>query len=160
MAEPRGATAPINPLVQRLMHVYWRVARGLTVGVRAVVLRNDEVFLVRHTYVRGWHLPGGGVEVGETVHDALARELAEEGNITLIGRPVLYGIYFNTRVSRRDHVALFVVRDFAQSAPRGSDREIAEAGFFPLAALPEGVTQGTARRLAEVAGGGPPSPEW
>ena len=160
MVERRGDPAPINPLVQRLMHAYWRVARGLTLGVRAVVLRNEEVFLVRHTYVRGWHLPGGGVEVGETVYDALARELVEEGNITLIGRPALFGMYFNTRVSRRDHVALFVVRDFAQSAPRGSDREIAETGFFPLTDLPGGVTQGTARRLAEVVGDAPPSPDW
>ncbi len=160
MAEPLGDVAPINPLVRRLMHAYWRVSRGLTVGVRAAVLRHDEVFLVRHTYVRGWHLPGGGVEAGETVHDALARELAEEGNITLNARPALFGIYFNTLVSRRDHVVLFVVRDFSQASPRGRDREIAETGFFPLASLPAGVTAATERRLAEVAAGAPPAAKW
>jgi ADP-ribose pyrophosphatase YjhB (NUDIX family) len=160
MVESLPDSAPLNPLVRRLLHIYWRFVRGLTVGVRAVVLRNDEVFLVRHTYVRGWHLPGGGVEVGETVYEALARELAEEGNIVLNARPALHAIYFNRQVSRRDHVALFVVRDFTQSSPRGGDREIAETRFFPLKALPEGATQATWRRLAEVTGGAPVSPDW
>ena len=62
----------------------------------------------------GWHLPGGGVETGETLLTALARELMEEGNIRLTAEPKLHGVFFNARVSRRDHVALYVVRDFVQ----------------------------------------------
>lgn len=56
-----------EPHLRRVFHLYWRVARGMTLGVRAVVLDGDNrVFLVRHSYVTGWYLPGGGVEVGET----------------------------------------------------------------------------------------------
>ncbi len=157
----RTEPAAINPLVHRLMHLYWRISRGLTMGVRAVVLDEAErVFLVRHTYVDGWHFPGGGVEVGETVRDALQRELAEEGNIVLSGEPALHGIFFNSYRSRRDHVAVFVVRAFAQSAPRAADREIAEAAFFPLRTLPEGTTRGTRARLDEIVENRPQALHW
>ena len=47
-------------------------------------------------------LPGGGVEVGETLATALARELREEGNIRLTDPPHLFAIYLNRRDSRRD----------------------------------------------------------
>src|ERR1700709_2464574 len=97
----------IEPVVRRILHLYWRFARGMTLGVRAVVLdRDDRVFLVRHSYVPGWHLPGGGVEGGQTFGDALRRELAEEGRIELAGDPALHGIFLNSHVSPRDHVAV------------------------------------------------------
>src|SRR5947207_4472519 len=97
----------LEPMLRRGFHVYWRFARGMTLGVRAVVLDGDSrVFLVRHSYVAGWHLPGGGVEVGETFREALRRELAEEGRIELSGEPALQGIFLNSHVSRRDHVAV------------------------------------------------------
>src|SRR5450755_3283813 len=93
----------VEPLLRRAFHLYWRFARGMTLGVRAVVLDGDgRVFLVKHSYVSGWHLPGGGVEVGETCRDALGRELAEEGRIELSGEPTLHGLFFNGHVSPRD----------------------------------------------------------
>jgi 8-oxo-dGTP pyrophosphatase MutT (NUDIX family) len=109
------------------------------------------VFLVRHTYVPGWHLPGGGVERGETAFAALVKELREEGNLELTGPPSLVQVYFNGRISGRDHVLLYRV-DVTQTAPRGADREIAECGFFDPETLPEGTTDATRRRLAELRG--------
>src|SRR3954468_10273945 len=100
-------------LVSRTLHLYGRFARGLTLGMRAAVLDPaGRVFLIRHTYVRGWHLPGGGVEAGESARSALARELREEACIEIVGEPRLHGLYFNRNVSNRDHVLLYVVRDF------------------------------------------------
>ncbi|MCB5173839.1 NUDIX domain-containing protein [Microvirga lenta] len=143
------------------LHSYWRVSRGLTLGVRGAVLDSQgRVFLIRHTYVAGWHLPGGGVETGETPLQALKRELHEEARIDIAAPPQLFGVFFNARVSRRDHVLVYVIRDFTVVEPKQPDREIAEAGFFPLDALPEGTTAATRRRLAEIVSGEPLAETW
>lgn len=151
----------LEPAVRRFLHLYWRFSRGLTMGVRAIVVDGQgRVFLIRHSYVAGWHLPGGGVEPGETLIAALTRELAEEGNITLAEPPALHGVFFNSRVSRRDHVAVFVVRGFHQAQPPQPNREIIEHRFFAPDALPEGTTPGTRRRIAEVLRGVPIAERW
>lgn len=132
----------------------------MTLGVRGAVFdAQGRVFLIEHSYVEGWHMPGGGVEAGESVVSALARELAEEGNIAISGRPVLHGIYFNNHVSRRDHVALYVVRDFRQDTPQ-PNAEIVAHGFFALDALPPGTTRATRARLDEILSGTPPAERW
>jgi 8-oxo-dGTP pyrophosphatase MutT (NUDIX family) len=143
------------------IHLYWRMSRGLTLGVRGLVVDDEgRVFLVKHTYIHGWHLPGGGVEPGEAVLNALARELKEEGNIELVDMPTLFGVYFQPAVSRRDHVVLFVVRHFRQPAPPVPDREIMAHGFFSRDALPHDTSTATRTRIAEVMAGAPVSPRW
>ena len=150
-----------EPVLRRFFHLYWRFARGMTLGVRAVVLDGDSrVFLVKHSYVSGWHLPGGGVEVGETVADALRRELVEEGRIELTGEPALQGVFLNGRVSRRDHVAVYLVRQFRQDRLPEPNREIIACGFFDVGALPAGTTTGTRLRISEVLEGKPRMATW
>ena len=143
------------------MHTYWRFARGMTLGVRGIVLDDrDRVFLIRHTYVSGWHLPGGGVETGETALQALERELREEACVAVGERAQLHGVFFNGKISRRDHVIVYVVRDFSVTGSKAPDREIAEAGFFPCEQLPEETTAATRRRLAEVLWDHPVAETW
>src|SRR5262245_21576612 len=114
-----GIRRTLEQALRWVLRLYWRFARGVTLGVRALVVDGGgRVFLVKHSYVRGWHLPGGGVETGETLIEALSRELAEEGNIRLGAAPKLFGIYFNKRISRRDHVALFIVREIGRASCR------------------------------------------
>src|SRR5882672_1361250 len=154
-----GMRESIESAMRRCMHLYWRLTRGLTLGVRGLVIDDDRrVFLVQHTYVRGWHLPGGGVEPGETLLDALIRELREEANIEPTAPPRLHGIFFNERVSRRDHVAVFVVKDFRQIGAPVPDHEIVAHGFFPLDELPSDTTAATrAASLRSWAGRRPAS---
>ena len=66
---------------------------------------------------------------------ALERELREEGNIELTEPPVFHAVYFNRRMSRRDHVALYIVRSFRQIAPPQPNSEIVAHGFF----APDGI---------------------
>jgi ADP-ribose pyrophosphatase YjhB (NUDIX family) len=151
----------LEPLIRRLLHFYWRFSRGATLGARAMVIDGKgRIFLVKHSYVEGWHLPGGGVETGETMLEALTRELAEEGNIQMTTPPVLHGVFFNKRASRRDHVALFIVREFRQDGPPVPNHEIIEHGFFAPDALPNGVSRATRARVAEVIGGVAISELW
>ncbi len=151
----------LEPALRRSFHLYWRFARGMTLGVRGVVLDSDNrVFLVKHSYVAGWHLPGGGVEVGETFRDALTRELAEEGRIEILEEPALHGIFLNRHVSRRDHVAVYLIRHFRQDRPPEPNREILETGFFETGALPAETTQGTRLRISEVLEGRAPIATW
>ncbi|MER8373894.1 NUDIX domain-containing protein [Mesorhizobium sp. M1406] len=146
----------------RLFHLHFVLRRPMTLGVRGLIhdMASNSIFLIRHTYVPGWQLPGGGVEVGETLAEALARELAEEGNIALTSPPMLKSMHFNRRASRRDHVGFYVIEHFSQTAPKLPDHEIAEACFFPLDRLPEKTTPATLRRIAEVFDGEQPSPYW
>ena len=151
----------LEPLIRVLFHIYWRFSRGLTVGVRGLVFDGEgRVFLVKHSYVAGWHLPGGGVEKGETLLAALARELREEGNIELDGAPALHAIYFNRRISSRDHVALYVVRSFQQTAPPKPNHEIVAHGFFAIQDLPAETSRATRERIAEVMTGRSASETW
>ena len=139
-------------VLTRIAHFVYFFIKGMTIGVRAACFDDQgRLFLVRHSYIPGWHMPGGGVERRETVREALAKELREEGNLELTAPPRLVHVYFNRRTSKRDHV-VFYHCEVRQIAPRVKDHEIIETGFFPLDALPAGTTSATYRRLRELAG--------
>ncbi|WP_245415438.1 NUDIX domain-containing protein [Hoeflea marina] len=147
-------------LVTRAIHVWFALTRAMTLGVRAACYDAEgRIFLVKHSYVPGWHMPGGGVERGETVLAALAKELSEEGNLVLDAEPRLFAVYFNHLTSPRDHVVFYRCQ-VSQTAPKLRDAEIIDTGFFDTSNLPEGTTGATRRRLAELSGSATPSQVW
>lgn len=150
----------IEPFTRPLFFLVSRLTRGMTLGVR--VLATDpqgRVMLVKHTYLAGWWLPGGGVDRGETTPDAAMRELREEAGLVATTPPRLISVHSNERFFRGDHVLVFAVDDFSLTE-RTSHGEIAEIGWFDPADLPDDAHRSTRARLAEIFGGATVDPAW
>lgn len=149
------AGTPANGLKQRLfrklLHRYFLLSRGLTMGVRCVILnREREVLLVKHTYIAGWHLPGGGVDIGETVEEAIVREVQEETVFHLIESPQLVSVYFCNETSNRDHVILFVATKFLETKSELESFEISDSKFFSIENLPDEIDEQTKRWMSDA----------
>ena len=126
----------------------WRrmLLQPLTVGVKVILARDDQVLLVRHTYQPGWFLPGGGVKRGEALEAAARREAWEELGATL-DEVTLFSVYSHVRTYKNEHIAVFVSDTF--SLIEKQDYEIAELAFFPLTDLPPNIDQGSYQRIQE-----------
>ena len=153
------------PILYRLARPFfarlWVVLRGLTMGVRGVVIDGEgRILLIRHGYMPGWTFPGGGVEINETVYDALQRELREEANVEITGPVTLLGVFHQPQFSKRDHVLVYVIRSFTWNGAHKPNLEIAECAFFSRDALPADMSRGARRRLAEIFEGVPVSNLW
>jgi 8-oxo-dGTP pyrophosphatase MutT (NUDIX family) len=150
-----------RPALRRLFLLGALATRGVTLGVRGIARDSTgRVCLVRHTYIAGWHLPGGGVERGESAEEAMVREFREEAELRTEAPLRLLGLYRNASAAPRDHVALFLAPSFSLLRDKMPDREIAECGFFPADAPPQGTTRGTLARLRELHENSPPASQW
>lgn len=137
-------------LLTKALQRYWRMTRAVTLGAQVMVIDADRrVLLVRHGYRPGWHFPGGGVDRGESLIDAAARELREETGVLAREPLALFGIYTNFAAFPGDHVAVFSLMQFERGPVPKPSAEIAEQGYFPIDAPPAGTSPGTCARLAE-----------
>ena len=111
---------------------------GPSLAVDAVWIARGRLLLIRRgrpPFRGAWALPGGFVEIGETVEHAVVRELREEtGRSARVDR--LIGVYSDPMRDPRKHTVsvVFAMRG-RPGRPRGGD-DAAEAAWHPLAGLP------------------------
>lgn len=150
----------LEPRVRPLTHALMRQARGLTLGVRGLVTDDQgRILLVEHTYIHGWHLPGGGVEKRETAEMALERELVEEAGVRLTAPARLLSVHSNERHHPGDHVLIYHCPTWEPCRPT-SRGEIRRRDWFAPDGLPDGASAGTRRRIAEMLDGRRPDLFW
>ena len=127
------------------------------VGVGAVVLREGRVLLVRRGVAPAnglWAIPGGALELGETLKEAAEREILEETGITIrAGEPV-----FTCDVLVRDddgrirfhYVIVDLAADYVSGEVMGGDDAL-EARWVAPEELPElSATKTTLNLLRQI----------
>ena len=132
-----------------------------SVGVRILVINSkNEILLVEHTYVDGWHFPGGGVNRNESMHAAAKRELWEESGVIATKTLSIFNIYHHDIHGVTDYPILFVTSDFQNDPNAVLSPEIKQAKWFSLNALPSTITQSTQNRINEYFYQAPVSELW
>lgn len=127
---------------------WWRLT-GVTVRGCRVLVQDPagRVLLIRHSYGSGnWMLPGGGVDRGETPLAAAMREVREETACRL-DRVLAIGMV-DHRPQERNH-EVHLVAGWTDDAPQADGREIVEAAFFALDALPDRLSSPLASLLPD-----------
>lgn len=127
--------------------IYYFFFRKTTVGARALVIKDDCVLLIEHTYMPGWYTIGGKVESGESPRQAIQRELLEEVGIVAHSLE-LFNIYHSQNQMHDDYIALYLCKEFSEHDSI-SILEIKQKKWFKLNELPSNITPATLKRIKE-----------
>ncbi|MCU0599521.1 MAG: NUDIX domain-containing protein [Desulfobacterales bacterium] len=121
-------------------------ARLFVPGVRAVITdKTGDILLQRRTDSGLWGLPGGSVELDETVLEALKREILEETSLNVIDAEPM-GVYCGPGQKfvypNGDQVQCFAIAFIVtkwSGHPQADQMEGSETRFFPISYLPENL---------------------
>lgn len=131
----------------RLFHMTKRILGWASIRVRVLIFNErGELLLMRQPLSpQWWLLPGGGVKRGETLQQALIREMQEEFGFTALRDVQVIGAYSDFMDARMDYLVLF--RSTTHETPIRNSWEVTEVRFFPLHDLPENCAPSVLRRI-------------
>lgn len=131
------------------------VLRHPVVGVAAAARTADgRWLLIRRCDTGGWALPGGTLEWGETLSQAVERELLEEAGVERIGSCELFSVYSRPERDYRFHAVTILVTALVDEPRRmpKNPLEIAEVRLFAADDLPATLSMGMTDMLGDVLG--------
>jgi len=131
-----------------------------TIGARGILIDDNKVLLIRHSYLPHWQFPGGGVDVGETFENTMRREVLEETGYLVNGAVELYGVFHNIEATNRDHLAIYIARDFEIAHQFKPSREIVDMQWFDINELPNNIATSAKRRIDEIFNGVAKDLKW
>ena len=117
------------------------------VGVFAVIEREGRFLLARRSDIDWWNLPGGGLELDETVEQGVAREVFEEVGVTIIIARLI-GVYSKPR--KREIVLSFLCHMAPGSAEPGTSDEVVEVAWFMPGEFPTNLLPKHRQRLDDA----------
>lgn len=129
------------------------VLRHPVVGIAAAARTTDgRWLLIRRRDTGGWALPGGTLEWGETLAQGVARELAEEAGVDLLGPSELFNVYSRPERDYRFHAVTVLVTATVSEPSRAPKNplEIGEVRLFEPEALPPVLSMGMTEMLRDV----------
>ena len=149
MAIPRGLFPIVKEVARHLL-------RRPVVGIAAAARTPDGKWvLIRRTDTGEWALPGGTLEWGERLRDAIVRELDEEAGVDVVALGQVCGVYSDPARDRRFHAVTIVVTATVSppSRPPANPLEIAEVGLFATDELPRPLAHGMQDMLGHAVAG-------
>jgi len=135
----------VSGYIKIVKEVTRHLLRRPVVGIAAAARTDDgRWLLIRRGDTGQWALPGGTLEWGETLREAIVRELAEEAGVDEVALGEVLGVYSDPNRDPRFHAVTIVVGATIGTPTRGPENpvEVLEARLFNDAELPTALGHG------------------